>query len=50
VPVAVRRGRFTTRLRLRRPGLHRLRVTFAADARNAAAQTSYVYLRARRGR
>ena len=46
VGVNVRRGRFTARVSLRRPALHRLRVTFRADGRNAAARSGDVVLRA----
>jgi len=46
VTVKVRHGRFAARVRLRRPALHRLRVRFAADGRNAAARSGDVLLRA----
>ena len=45
VPVRVRGGRFGVRVRLRRPALHRLRVTSAADARNVAGRSGDVVLR-----
>jgi hypothetical protein len=48
--LTVRDGRFTTRLRLRRPALHRLRVTSAPDARKAAGRSGDVVLRAVRPR
>ena len=48
VAVHVRRGRFTARVSLRRPALHRLRVTFRADGRNAAARSGDALLRALR--
>jgi hypothetical protein len=50
VPLHVRRGRFEARVRLRRPGVHRLRVAFGGDARNRAARSGDVYLRAVRRR
>jgi hypothetical protein len=50
VPVRVRGGRFDVRVRLRRPALHRLRVTSAADARNVGGRSGDVVLRARRPR
>jgi hypothetical protein len=50
VPVIVRAGRFSTVVRLRRPALHRLRIAFAGDARNVAARSADVYLRATRPR
>ena len=46
----VRDGRFATRVRLRRPALHRLRVTSAPDARNTAGRSGDVVLRAVRPR
>jgi len=50
IPVKVRSGRFAVRLRLRRAGLHRLRVMSSADARNASASSSRSYVRVvRRG-
>jgi hypothetical protein len=50
VPVKVRRGRFSSRVRLRRPALHRIRAAFAGDARNERARSGDVYLRAVRPR
>jgi N-acetylmuramoyl-L-alanine amidase len=51
VAVKVRAGRFSVKVRLRRPALHRLRVASVADARNTASRSGDVYLRAvRRGR
>ncbi len=50
VPVRVRRGRFSTRVRLRRPALHRLRAVFRGDARNRGARSGDIYLRAVRRR
>jgi hypothetical protein len=50
LPVVVRGGRFSTVVRLRRPALHRLRIAFAGDARNVAARSADVYLRATRPR
>jgi hypothetical protein len=49
VPVKVRRGRFTSALRLRRPAVHRIRVAFVGDGRNEA-RSADVYLRAIRRR
>ena len=48
--VKVRRGRFTARVALRRPAVHRLRIVFPGDARNRAARSADVYLRAVRPR
>jgi hypothetical protein len=45
VPVKVRSGRYAVRLRLRRAVLHRLRVVFAADARNSPASSARRYVR-----
>jgi N-acetylmuramoyl-L-alanine amidase-like protein len=50
VPVRVRRGRFFAPVTLRRPALHRIRATFAGDARNGRARSGDVYLRAVHGR
>jgi hypothetical protein len=50
VPVKVRQGRFHFKVRLRRPALHRLRVASVGDARNVAARSGDVYLRAVRPR
>jgi hypothetical protein len=50
VPLRVREGRFAVRVRLRRPALHRLRVTSAASARNVAGRSGDVVLRAARPR
>jgi len=50
VPVTVRRGRFAAQVRLRRPALHRLRITFRGDRRNERARSGDVYLRAVRRR
>jgi N-acetylmuramoyl-L-alanine amidase-like protein len=50
VRVRVRRGRFAAPVTLRRAALHRLRVTFAGDARNGRARSGDVYLRAVRRR
>jgi uncharacterized FAD-dependent dehydrogenase len=51
VAVKVRAGRFSVKVRLRRPALHRLRVASVADARNTASRSGDIYLRAvRRGR
>jgi hypothetical protein len=50
VPVRVRGGRFAVRVRLRRPALHRLRVTSAGSARNVAGRSRAVVLRAVRPR
>jgi hypothetical protein len=46
VPVKVRRGRFSSPVRLRRPALHRIRVVFAGDSRNAPARSGDRVLRA----
>jgi hypothetical protein len=46
VAVKVREGRFRIKVRLRRPALHRLRVTSVGDARNIAGRSGDVYLRA----
>jgi hypothetical protein len=46
VPVRARRGRFRTAVRLRRPALHRLRVAFRGDRRNAPARSGDVRVRA----
>ncbi|MGH2917711.1 MAG: N-acetylmuramoyl-L-alanine amidase, partial [Solirubrobacteraceae bacterium] len=49
--VKVRSGRFAARLRLRRPGLHRLRAVFRTDARNSFGSSPQRYVRVvRRGR
>jgi hypothetical protein len=50
VPVKVKSGRFSTRVRLRRPALHRMQVVFAGDGRNRSARSSSVYVRALRAR
>jgi hypothetical protein len=50
VPVRARGGRFDVRLRLRRPALHRLRVTSPTDARNVGGRSGDVVLRALRPR
>ncbi len=50
IAVKVRGGRFTTPVRLRRAALHRMRVTFAGDARNRAARSADVFVRAMRPR
>jgi hypothetical protein len=50
LPVTVHGGRFSILVRLRRPALHRLRIAFAGDGRNAAARSAAVYLRAIRPR
>ena len=50
LPVTVRAGQFSTVVRLRRPALHRMRIAFAGDARNVAARSADVYLRATRPR
>jgi hypothetical protein len=50
LPVKVKGGRYAVRVRLRRPALHRLRVTSAADARNVAGSSRDVVLRAVRPR
>jgi len=50
VAVAVRRGRFASAVRLRRPALHRIRVAFAGDQRNATARSGDIHLRAVRRR
>ncbi|MBW3608499.1 MAG: N-acetylmuramoyl-L-alanine amidase [Actinobacteria bacterium] len=50
IPVRVKRGRFSTRVRLRRPALHRMRLTFSGDGRNGAARSADQYLRAARPR
>ena len=46
IPVKVRRGRFSARVSLRRPALHRIRATFKADGRNSAGRSGDVRLRA----
>ncbi len=46
VPVKVKGGRFATTLRLRQVALHRIRVAFAGDGRNAAASSADVLVRA----
>jgi hypothetical protein len=48
--VRVYEGRFAVRVRLRRPALHRLRVTSAGSARNVAGRSRAVVLRAVRPR
>jgi hypothetical protein len=50
LPVKVSGRRFSVRVRLRRPALHRLRVISVADARNAAGRSGDVVLRAARPR
>jgi hypothetical protein len=50
VPVKVQGGRYAVRVRLRRPALHRLRVTSPGDARNVAGRSRDVVLRAARSR
>jgi hypothetical protein len=50
LPVKVRRGRFSARVALRRPAVHRLRIVFRGDARNRAARSADAYLRAVRPR
>jgi hypothetical protein len=50
LPVKVRRGRFSARVALRRRAVHRLRIVFPGDARNRAARSADVYLRAVRPR
>ncbi|HVF77874.1 MAG TPA: N-acetylmuramoyl-L-alanine amidase [Solirubrobacteraceae bacterium] len=53
VPLKVRRGRigrFSSPVRLRRPALHRIRVVFAGDGRNAPARSADLLLRAVRAR
>jgi hypothetical protein len=46
VPVRVHAGGFAVRVRLRRPALHRLRVTSMSSARNAPGRSGDVVLRA----
>jgi len=46
----VKAGRFATRVRLRRPALHRIHVAFAGDGRNRAARSADAYVRAARPR
>ncbi len=48
--VKVRGGRFTARVRLRRPALHRLRIAFAPDQRNGRGRSRELYVRAVRPR
>ncbi|HEV2775517.1 MAG TPA: N-acetylmuramoyl-L-alanine amidase [Solirubrobacteraceae bacterium] len=50
VPVKVKSGRFSTRVRLRRPALHRMQVVFAGDGRNRGTRSASVYVRAVRAR
>jgi hypothetical protein len=50
VAVKVRGGRFITPVRLRRAALHRIHVAFAGDARNRAARSADVFVRATRAR
>ena len=50
LPVKVSQGRFSTRVRLRRPALHRMHITFAGDARNRAGRSADAFLRAVRAR
>jgi len=50
IAVKVKGGRFTTPVRLRRPALHRMRVTFAGDGRNRAGRSADVLVRAVRSR
>jgi hypothetical protein len=50
VETKVRRGRFSSRVRLRRPALHRIRVAFAGDRHNGRARSGDIYLRAIRRR
>ena len=50
VPVRARGGRFSVKVALRRPALHRLRMTSRADTRNRAGRSRDVYLRAVRPR
>jgi N-acetylmuramoyl-L-alanine amidase-like protein len=52
LPVRLRQGRFRHLLRLRRPGLYRVTLHTAADARNAATRSDPLAIRAinRRGR
>ena len=49
VALPARGGRFSSAVRLKLPGLYRLRVTFAGDKSNASARTRYLYVRAVRG-
>ena len=46
IAVRAKRGHFSTRVRLRRAALHRMRVTFAGDGRNRAARSADVLVRA----
>jgi len=48
--VKVKGGRFTIPVRLRRPALHRIHVTFAGDGRNRAARSANAFVRATRPR
>jgi hypothetical protein len=50
VAVKVREGRFSIKVRLRRPALHRLRVMSASTPRNAPGRSGDVVLRAVRAR
>ncbi|MDQ3723813.1 MAG: hypothetical protein M3376_12310, partial [Actinomycetota bacterium] len=50
IAVTVKGGRFTTRVRLRRPALHRLHVAFAGDGRNRPGRSADAYVRAVRSR
>lgn len=50
ITVKARRGRFSTRVRLLRPALTRIRVAFSGDAHNRRARSGDVYLRAVRRR
>jgi len=50
IPVKVKGGQFTTPVRLRRPALHRMRVTFTGDGRNRAGRSADAYVRAVRPR
>lgn len=50
LPVAVTNGSFAARVTLRRPALHRLRISSRSDARNAGGRSGDAYLRAVRPR
>jgi hypothetical protein len=50
ITVKIRGGRFSARVALRRPALHRLRIVFPGDGRNGPARSGDVVLRAVRRR
>jgi N-acetylmuramoyl-L-alanine amidase len=46
MPIGARNGRFARALRLREPGLYRVRALFQGDATNAPAHSRWMYVRA----